>query len=185
MMRPLPTYIATCEIASPGSANIIRSPGRRARKSAATPLPARTCSRAVRGSVMPYFANTYFVKPEQSNPLGVLPPQTYGTPTYASAVCRTREAAVDGGGDSGMRLRLPDGDGIRPPLDVVVVDDGMLAMTADRMSVGDTPSVVADVQPARESTETAAIAPARACEGVTMSRGKASSKPRCIARATR
>ena len=78
-----------------------------------------------------------------------------------------------------MRRRLPPPDGmVRPPL-VVVVDDGMFAMTADRMSVGDTPSVVAEVQPARESTETAAIAPARACEGVTMSRGKASSKPRC------
>src|SRR6185436_3179552 len=70
---------------------------------------------------------------------------------------------------------------VRPPLDVVVVDDGMLAMTADRMSVGDTPSVVAEVQPARESTETAAIAPARACEGVTMSGGKASSTPECSA----
>src|SRR5262245_13593902 len=88
----------------------------------------------------------------------------------------TRVAAVDGGGDSGMRRRLPDGI-VRPPL-VVVVDDGMLAMTADRMSVGDTPSVVADVQPARETTETAAIAPARACEGVIMPAREASSTPR-------
>jgi len=97
-------------------------------------------------------------------------------------VRKTRDAALEGGGDSGIRRRLPDDDGmVRPPLDVVVVDDGMLAMTADRMSVGDTPSVVAEVQPARESTETAAIAPARACEGVTMSGGKASSTPECSA----
>jgi len=82
----------------------------------------------------------------------------------------------EGGGDSGMRRLVPEGM-VRPPLVVVVVDDGMLAMTADRMSVGDTPSVVAEVQPARESTETAAIAPARACEGVTMPGGKASSTP--------
>src|SRR5262245_66477364 len=92
----------------------------------------------------------------------------------------TRFAATEGGGDSGMRRRLPDGE-VRPPL-VVVVDDGMVAMTADRMSVGDTPSVVADVQPARETTETAAIAPARACEGVIMPRARASSAPSaCVA----
>jgi hypothetical protein len=71
-----------------------------------------------------------------------------------------------------MRRRLPDGDDRPPLVVVVVVDDGMFAMTADRMSVGDTPSVVADVQPARENTETAAIAPARACEGVIMPRAQ-------------
>ncbi|HEY6828279.1 MAG TPA: hypothetical protein VI259_15575, partial [Gemmatimonadaceae bacterium] len=68
--------------------------------------------------------------------------------------------------------RLPDGDDRPPLVVVVVVDDGMFAMTADRMSVGETPSVVAEVHPARESTETAAIAPARACEGVIMPRAK-------------
>ena len=68
--------MATCEIASPGSAKSRMSPGRIESKSRGTPSPARTCSRDVRGMVTPLFAKTYFVKPEQSNPFGVLPPQT-------------------------------------------------------------------------------------------------------------
>ena len=59
---------------------------------------------------MPCFANTYFVKPEQSNPLcGVLPPHEYGTPTYRSAVPSTRDAVADGAGEAGKRA-LPERD---------------------------------------------------------------------------
>src|SRR3954468_15134208 len=111
--------MATCEIASPGSANIMRSPGRSDEKSGDTASPARTCSRAVRGSDIPYFANTYFVKPEQSKPwLGVFPPHTYFTPRYESAVRSTRDAAAVGGGELGMRAPL---DVVRPLVVVVVV----------------------------------------------------------------
>src|SRR3954465_7471201 len=125
------------------------SPGLSARKSAATADPDRTCSRDVRGSATPYFANTYFVKPEQSNPwFGVLPPQTYGTPIYPCAVCSSREAVAEGGGDSGIRPRV----GARPSrsgaeVEVVVVLVGMLRMTVARTVSGDTP-IGTDAQPA-------------------------------------
>src|SRR5689334_13508578 len=80
------------------------SPGSIAPKSSGTPPPTRACSRAVRGSETPFFAKTYFVKPEQSKPFGVLPPQTYGTPMYLSAVLSTRDAAAVGLGERGMRV---------------------------------------------------------------------------------
>jgi hypothetical protein len=128
--------------------------------------------------VTPYFANTYFVKPEQSNPcFGVFPPQTYFTPTYESAVRNTRVAAAVGGGDSGMR-RL---DELDPPVVVVVVEEGMLAMTVARTDWGDTPSVAGE-QPVRESIVPAAIAPARERFGVIMPIGKAEPAP--LAQAT-
>src|SRR6476469_6752681 len=96
--------MATCETASLCSANSRRSPGSKAPKSRETPRPTRACSREVRGSWMPCFAKTYFVKPEQSKPLsGVLPPHTYGTPTYRSAVWSTRAAEAVGAGERGMR----------------------------------------------------------------------------------
>src|SRR5512133_3480080 len=145
----------------------MRSPGRSERKSAATPDPARTCSRDVRGSATPYFANTYFVNPEQSNPSpGVLPPHTYLTPRYESAVRSTRLAAAHGGGDSGMRRRDA---GARPELVVVVLADGRFAMTVARTVSGDTPRL-AGAQPVTARTDTAAIAPTRASEGVIMAR---------------
>jgi hypothetical protein len=120
-------------------------------------LPERTCSREVRGSETPCFAKTYLVKPEQSNPSrGVLPPHTYLTPTYESPARSTRAAAVDGGGDSGMRAR----DDGRPLLVVVVVvmTDGRFEMTVARTVSGDTPTV-AVVHAVTERKETAAIAP--------------------------
>ena len=70
-------------------------------------------------------------------------------------------------------MRLPDG--ARRLVVVVVVDDGMAAMMSMMVS-GDTPRFTG-VQPATESTDTAAIAPIRACEGVIISSAKASSRP--------
>src|SRR3954467_14109509 len=84
----------------------------------------------------------------------------------------TREAAADGGGDSGMRRRV---DGSRPLL-VVVVDDGMLARTTERTVSGETPRVPV-AQPVRDSRDAAAIAPTRGSEGVIMPRAKAEMAP--------
>ena len=50
------------------------------------------CSAAVLGALMPFLLNTYWVKPEQSKPLGVTPPQTYGTPIKLFAVLITELA---------------------------------------------------------------------------------------------
>src|SRR4051812_17546386 len=36
---------------------------------------------------MPAFLNAYIVRPEQSNPAGVVPPDAYGVPTRLSATC--------------------------------------------------------------------------------------------------
>lgn len=77
----------------------------------------------------------------------------------------TRDAAADGGGEFGMRLRAGV---VRPELvDVVVVDDGRLAMTVARTVSGDTPRL-AGVQPVNERRDTAAIAPTRGSVGVIM-----------------
>src|SRR5512138_1199303 len=134
--------MATCETASPGSAKSRRSPGRIASKSSGTPSPTRACSRDVRGSPMPFFAKTYFVKPEQSKPFGVLPPHTYGTPTYRSAVPSTRDAAAVGAGERGMRA--PDEP--RDPLpDDELLDPELITrparITPSRMVPGETASV--------------------------------------------
>ena len=48
----------------------------------ATAAPPYACAPDVRGILMPHCANTYDVKPEQSNPLGDAPPLLYGTPRY-------------------------------------------------------------------------------------------------------
>src|SRR3954462_4969809 len=105
-------------MASSGSAKSRRSPGSSAPKSSATAEPTRACSREVRGSWMPCLPNTYLVKPEQSKPLcGVLPPHTYGPPTYLSAVSSTREASAVGAGERG--IETPDDplepEGLPPP----------------------------------------------------------------------
>jgi hypothetical protein len=156
----------------PRSAKSMMSPGRSARKSAATAVPDRTCSRAVLGNVIPCFANTYFVKPEQSKPsLGVLPPHTYLTPTYESAVRSTRAAAADAAGDVGIRLR----EGVDLPVRVVV-DDGMFAMTVAMTVWGDTPRVPG-AQPVRDRRDATATAPTRASEGVIMPNAKADLTP--------
>lgn len=163
----------------------MRSPGRSAPKSAATADPARTCSRDVRGSVTPYFANTYFVNPEQSNPwLGVLPPQTYLVPTYASAVRSTRDAAADGGGEFGMRRpRVEVVVVVVPPPPVVGMAEGILARTTDRTVSGDTPRDPV-AQPVRGNRDTAAIAPTRGSDGVIIRRAKAGLAPTASRMAT-
>src|SRR5689334_7611710 len=143
-------------MACPGSANSIRSPGRSARKSAVTAEPARACSRDVRGSAIPYFAKTYFVKPEQSNPSrGELPPHTYFTPRYDSAVRSTRSASLDGGGDGGMRLRAGLGAGVVLPVPSGVTA-GSTAMMVDRTVSGDTPRLADDAHPASDTSDAAA-----------------------------
>jgi hypothetical protein len=114
--------------------------------------------------VTPCFAKTYFVKPEQSNPsFGVLPPQVYRVPTYASAVWRSRAAFADGAGDDGIRrVRGSDEDVVR----------GMAAMTVEMTVAGDTPSVADDAQPVTNEERTAATAPTRGRARVVMARRK-------------
>jgi hypothetical protein len=59
---------------------------------------------------------------------------------------------------------------------LVVVDDGMLAMTVDRMTSGDTPRVPG-AQPVSDRTDAAAIAPTRVIEGVIMPGAEADLTP--------
>ena len=75
---------------------------------------------------------------------------------------RTRVAADDGGGESGIRRRAGV---VRPEL--VVVDDGRLAMTVARTVSGDTPRL-AGAQPVNAMRDTAAIAPTLGVDGVIM-----------------
>src|SRR5690242_2834514 len=137
---------------------------------------------------MPYLANTYFVKPEQSNPSrGVFPPQTYFTPRYDAAVRSTRAASADGGGDSGMRLRAGErglglGTGVGPRVGLVLpVSGGMTAgstaMMVERTSSGDTPRLAEDAHPASDTSDATAIAPARGIGGVIMPAREAGSAP--------
>ena len=84
---------------------------------------------------------------------------------------RTREAVADGGGDSGMRRSV----GVLLPA-LVVVDAGMLAMTAERIVSGDTPRVTG-VQPVSDTMDTTAIAPCRGLRGVTMREANARTTP--------
>src|SRR5688572_16633320 len=72
-----------------------RSPTCNDSRLAGTDVPTFTCCRDVRGSSTPCCRNTYCTKPEQSNPLGVSPPQTYLVPTYSSAVASTRPAVAE------------------------------------------------------------------------------------------
>ena len=74
-----------------------------------------------------------------------------------------------------MRLR----DGARRSegvVVVVVVDDGMLAMTVARIVSGDTPRVAGE-QPVIERRDTAATAPTRGSERVFMPHAKADARP--------
>src|SRR5215207_1228278 len=129
-------------MASPRSANRRRSPGRIESKSSGMPSPARTCSREVRGSPTPFFAKTYFVKPEQSKPFGVLPPQTYFTPTYWSAVLSTRAAAALAEGERGMRtVDDPRDEPLEPPLRELALITRPARTTPSRMVPGETASV--------------------------------------------
>src|SRR6476661_7289236 len=95
----------------------------------------RAWSREVRGSETPFFAKTYFVKPEQSKPLGVLPPQTYGTPMYRSAVPSTRDAAAVGLGERGMRVDDPPAE---RPAEVLALITRPARTTPSRMVPGET-----------------------------------------------
>src|SRR5579862_3305270 len=119
MILPLPAYMATCEMACPGSAKNMRSPGMSAPNSAGNRTPTPDCSRAVRGSVTPCLAKMNFTNPEQSNPsLGVLPPQVYRTPTYESATRRRCAALADAAGEDGIdRLVAPPTPPQPPPAD--------------------------------------------------------------------
>src|SRR4051812_46672621 len=58
-----------------------------------TSKPEPAICREVRGRSTPSCRYTYCTKPEQSNPCGVDPPQTYGTPMYRSPSGMTRRAA--------------------------------------------------------------------------------------------
>ena len=53
--------------------------------SAFTALPSLDCICAPCPIEIPKWSNTYIVKPEQSNPLGLAPPYTYGTPKNSLA----------------------------------------------------------------------------------------------------
>src|SRR5215207_9184448 len=126
-------------MASPRSAKRRRSPGRIESKSSGTPSPARSCSREVLGSATPFFAKTYFVKPEQSKPFGVLPPQTYFTPTYWSAVLSTRAAAALADGERGMRTVVDPPDEPLPRELALITRPART--TPSRMVPGETASV--------------------------------------------
>src|SRR5881392_2755325 len=47
------------------------------------------CAYELCGRERPICANTYETRPEQSNPRGLEPPQTYGTPRYCIAIPTT------------------------------------------------------------------------------------------------
>src|SRR5829696_6945998 len=103
------------------------------------PSPARTCSREVLGSATPFFAKTYFVKPEQSKPFGVLPPQTYFTPTYWSAVLLACAVAALADGERGMRTVVDPPD--EPlPRELALITRPARTMPS-RMVPGETASV--------------------------------------------
>ena len=84
---------------------------------------------------------------------------------------RILDAALDGGGEPGIRRLDGDGAGIVEDV-VVVVDEGLLAITVARMLPGDTPTVAGE-QPVRSRKGAAAIAPTRGNEGVTIPTAKA------------
>lgn len=59
-----------------------------------TLVPALACENDVLGSDTPSCLYTYDVNPEQSNPLGVVPPHLYGVPRYCLAMPSTPEPAA-------------------------------------------------------------------------------------------
>ncbi len=54
--------------------------------SLSTGIPTIDCSYAVLGRLIPAFAYTYFTYPEQSKPLGVVPPHRYLPPKGAGSL---------------------------------------------------------------------------------------------------
>src|ERR1700704_2334567 len=144
-------------MASFGSANRSRSPGRSAAASRAIPSPTRACSREVRGRRMPCRAKTYFVKPEQSKPLsGVFPPQVYGVPTYWPAVSSTRAAAAVGAGDRGIRTpEEPDPPEPLEPDALLFASTASPIITAAESTVDGEIEIIPCAQPQRRSSEDA------------------------------
>ncbi len=94
--------MATCVMRSGRSAVALdpkksRSPFENFRmaESAETSTPICACWLASRFNSMPFRRKTVLVKPEQSMPLGDVPPQRYGTPMKRFAVCSTLTAVSD------------------------------------------------------------------------------------------
>src|SRR3954451_24212672 len=81
----MPTWVA-------GLWKKTRSPG--LASAAVTALPACAWSCETRGRLTPNFLYTYCVRPEQSKPLGLSPPQMYLTPRYFLASAITFAAVV-------------------------------------------------------------------------------------------
>src|SRR5256885_11202904 len=152
-------------MSSLGSAKRRMSPGISAPKSRGIRWPARACSREVRGSWMPCLANTYRVKPEQSKPLcGVLPPQTYGTPTYLSAVSSTRAATAVAAGDRGMRTPdVREDPELLEPDDLVFPSIASPIITAAEMTLAGESDTIPCAQAERRSSDDASAGRGKAC----------------------
>ena len=73
----------TCDAPGPLASKNTRSPAWIAARSTCT--PALACSKLVRGSVTPAWANAHWVRPEQSHELGPTPPSAYGAPSFVRA----------------------------------------------------------------------------------------------------
>src|SRR5262245_4472720 len=94
-INPLPIYMPTWWMGLPKNT---RSPGSRALWETcgiALYWAAAECGRST-----PAALHEYMVSPEQSNELGPAAPQTYGLPSWASAVWTATEAAPVGDGRS-------------------------------------------------------------------------------------
>lgn len=76
-----------------------------------------------------------------------------------------------------MRLRVGLGAGVVLPVPAGVIA-GSTAMMVERTLSGDTPRLAEDAHPARDRSETAAIAPVREHGGVIMPAPEADSAPR-------
>src|SRR5688572_16241183 len=72
----------TCQAGEPKNT---RSPG----LGSLTGVAAACCADAVRGREIPALPKTYWVKPEQSKPDGLVPPYTYGMPSSERAMLTT------------------------------------------------------------------------------------------------
>ena len=99
----------TCDAPGPLASKKTRSPAWTAARSTCT--PALACSKLVRGSVTPAWANAHWVRPEQSHEFGPTPPSAYGRPIFERAARdRGASAAPDrrrGALDAERAERLP------------------------------------------------------------------------------
>src|SRR5689334_9618109 len=96
-----PVAIPTCDAPPPAVSKNTRSPAWICDFETDEPTP--YCAQDVRGSEMPAFLNTYCVKPEQSKPEGVVPPEAYGVPISDCATPTTLEALLP------VDVPLPEG----------------------------------------------------------------------------